>query len=191
MKIKKSVIILSGGKNSRMNYKTKAFLTFNNKRFIDIIIDQLSDYDEIIISCNNDNEYEYLKDKSKLVKDCITNIGPIGGIYSCLKVCKNEHALVVAADMPFLSKETLNFLGSQDFKEDALICKVGNTYEVLSSVYSKSCLDKMKDMIDKGNYKILDLIKNLNVKIVEIECNKEFSNINTLKEYSEIKSQEI
>ena len=187
MKIKKSAIILSGGKNSRMNYNTKAFLTLKDKRFIDIIVEQLSDYDEILISCNNHDEYEYLNDKAKLVGDCIKDIGPIGGIYSCLKVCKNEHALVVGADMPFLSKEILNFLGNQDFEEDALVCKVNNNYEVLSSIYSKKCLNTIKTMIDEGNYKILHMIKQLNIKIIEMEYKKDFSNINTVQEYMSIR----
>ena len=126
-------------------------------------------------------------DKAKLVEDCIKDIGPIGGIYSCLKICKNEYALVVAADMPFLSKEILNFLGNQEFEEDALVCKVNNKYEVLSSIYSKKCLDAIKTMIDKGNYKILDIIKQLNIKTMEMEYKKDFSNINTVQEYMSIR----
>ena len=39
MSIKKSAVILSGGKNSRMGYETKAFLKLNDRKFIDLIIE--------------------------------------------------------------------------------------------------------------------------------------------------------
>ena len=53
MKLKASAVILSGGKNSRMNYNTKAFLSLDNERFIERIIKRLNLIDDIIISCNN------------------------------------------------------------------------------------------------------------------------------------------
>jgi molybdopterin-guanine dinucleotide biosynthesis protein A len=41
-------------------------------------------------------------------------------------------------------------------------------------------------MIDEGNYKILHIIKQLNIKIIEMEYKKDFSNINTVQEYMSI-----
>ena len=47
MKVKTSAVILSGGKNSRMNYNTKAFLSLDNERFIEKIIKRLNLIDDI------------------------------------------------------------------------------------------------------------------------------------------------
>ena len=75
MEIKKSAVILSGGKNSRMGYETKAFLKLKDKKFIDIIMEALKDYDDIIVSCNNLEDYEYLTPRAILVEDEIKDIG--------------------------------------------------------------------------------------------------------------------
>ena len=58
MSIKKSAVILSGGKNSRMGYETKAFLKLNDRKFIDLIIESLKDYDYIIVSFNKLEDYK-------------------------------------------------------------------------------------------------------------------------------------
>ena len=46
--IKKSAAILAGGKSSRMNYRNKAFLKYEEDYFIERIIKALEDYEEII-----------------------------------------------------------------------------------------------------------------------------------------------
>ena len=98
MKVKTSAVILSGGKNSRMNYNTKAFLSLDNERFIERIIKRLNLIDDIIISCNNLSLYQEFLDICRLVEDEIKDIGPIGGIYSTLKSIKNDKALIIAAE---------------------------------------------------------------------------------------------
>lgn len=186
MNIKTSAVILSGGKNSRMNYNTKAFLSLNNERFIERIIRSLNSIDDIIISCNNPSLYQEFLDKCRLVEDEIKDIGPIGGIYSTLKSIKNDKAIVVAADMPFISEYVINSLINIDFKGDALIPVVCGKEQPLCGVYKKSALNKIKENIDNKNYKLKSLIKSLDVTYILINDERAMTNINTPFEYKEI-----
>lgn len=190
MKIEQSAVILSGGKNSRMGYETKAFLKLKNKKFIDIIIDALKDYDDIIVSCNNLEDYNYLKPKVTLIKDEVKDIGPMGGIYSCLKKCKYNKCLFVAADMPFINKELIDTLTNEDFKEEALVPIVNGKIEPLVAVYDKKIIHIIEELINNDDFKIRNLLKLVNVKYINITDDKAFINVNTKEEYESIKKEE-
>lgn len=184
--INKSVIILSGGKNSRMNYRIKAFLEVDGVRFIDKIFFSVSDFKEKILSCNDIKLYEEFKEKALLVKDEYKNIGPIGGIYSCLKKSNFESALVVASDMPFLSKDFINYISSYEFSEDALIPVVNGKINPLCGIYKKSVLKTIELMIHKKDYKLKNLLENINTKYIDCDEKNNFINVNTEVEYNEL-----
>lgn len=189
MSIKKSAVILSGGKNSRMGYETKAFLKLNDRKFIDLIIESLKDYDNIIVSCNKLEDYKYLKQVT-LIEDEIKDIGPMGGIYSCLKKCNYNKCLFVAADMPFINKNVIDTLTYCEFNEDALVPIVNGKIEPLVAVYDKKIVHIIEELIDNNDFKIRNLLKLINVKYIEINDNKAFININTKEEYENIKKEE-
>ena len=187
--INRAVIILSGGKNTRMNGKTKAFLNIDGYRFIDNILLASSDYKEKIISCNDISKYLEFKDV-KLVLDKFKEIGPIGGIYSSLKETALDEALIVAGDMPFLNKEILNFLGNYKFNEDVLVPVTNGKVQPLCSIYKKRVLETILKMIEEKDYKLKNLLNRLNVKYIDIENVENFSNINTVYEYEKILDKE-
>lgn len=197
MKINKTAVILSGGKSSRMNYNNKAFLNINNKSFIEIIIKALEDFEELIISCNDFSKYENELNKSRILSSCkirfiedvLKNKGPIGGIYSALINCKFQYGLFVAVDMPLLNKGLLNKIGNKSFKGDALIPIVNGEEQPLCGVYAKSCIATIEEMIHRENYKLKDLLKNINTKYIEVNEELSFSNINTIEEYETLNSR--
>lgn len=186
MKLKASAIILSGGKNSRMNYKTKAFLTINREYFLERIIRSVDKLENIIISCNNFDLYKNYRENVILVEDEYKDIGPIGGIYSSLKIIKNDRAIVIAADMPFINSDIVNTLVEIDFKGDALIPIVNGKEQPLCGVYKRSSLEKIHNEILKENYKMKEILKKLEVTYIMINDSKVMTNINTPEEYKDI-----
>ncbi|MGL4787227.1 MAG: molybdenum cofactor guanylyltransferase, partial [Cetobacterium sp.] len=96
MKYKKSVILLAGGKGSRLNYVDKSFLEFKGKPFFEIIIEKLENFSEIIIISNSPEKY--LKYNVKVIEDDIKNIGPLGGIFTGLKNALNDECLILSCD---------------------------------------------------------------------------------------------
>lgn len=191
--MKKSAAILAGGKSSRMNYRNKAFLEYENNYFIERIIKALEDYEEIIIISNNPDDYKTLG--LKVFKDIYPNQGPLSGIHSALNHIKNEYCLVVACDMPFINKNVVNYLGNIKEDYEILIPEVEERLQPLCAIYKRSCKELMeKELINKSN-KLIKTCMKFNVKIIkefpfieEIHKKemKNFYNINTVDEYKSL-----
>ena len=189
-----SCAILAGGKNIRMNGHNKAFLTTQNQTFVERLIGELKDFDEIMISCANQEDYK--KFNLKLVEDEIKDIGPLGGIYSCLKQARNEHLFICAVDMPGIKKELVQFMTqfiSSDY--DAYLIKTATKLEPVCAIYRKTLLPAMENSIKNKKYVILNPLDQGNVKYISLKysCFSDdiVSNINTRDELTKYNDTHI
>ena len=162
-----SAAVLAGGKSLRMNGRSKSFLTYENQSFIERILAQLTDFDEVLISVDEKNKYEHLP--YPLVIDEVLAIGPLGGLYSCLKQCQNDDLLVLATDMPNIKKELLEFMVefiSSDY--DCFVVQSSDKIHPLCGIYKKSMLRVIEQMIAEQNYRLLDLLSRVKVKYIPL-----------------------
>lgn len=60
-----SIAILAGGKSSRMG-KNKALLTYGGKTFLERLIEEFSDFDQILVSAKDENQYDLEKAGGKI-----------------------------------------------------------------------------------------------------------------------------
>ena len=191
--IDKTVAILAGGKSSRMNYNNKALLKLKEETFIEHIIKACSDYKEIIIVANNENDYK--KFGLKIIPDIYKNHGPMGGIHSALVNSKNESVLCIACDMPLVKKEVINYIGEyseENKKYNIVIPEFNESIEPLCAVYSKALIKELEENLKKDNNKLRYFILNSNHKIIKKTdkrsfSKKDFLNINTPLEFDKIK----
>ncbi len=111
---------------------------------------------------------------AKILVDLYPDKGPLGGIYTGLLASESSHSLVVACDMPFLNTELLRYMVGlcQDF--DVVVPQVGERkLEPLHAIYSKSCLDSMKTLLEHNQLKIDRFFNTVNVRYIErAECQK-------------------
>ncbi|MGL4773856.1 MAG: molybdenum cofactor guanylyltransferase [Clostridium sp.] len=184
MKIKKSVIILSGGKATRLNGFPKSHLLYNNKTFIEKILEEVEDYEEKFISSNS--PFLFRDSKIEVIEDEVKNIGPIGGIYTCLKRCTFENALVIGVDMPFLSKNFLNSLGEVKFQGNILIPISSGRIEPFCGIYKRNVVKTIEENILKGEFSIEKLIKEEKTVYIEYLKADNFTNINTFRDYERL-----
>ena len=183
-------LILAGGKSSRMNGNNKAFLKYKDKTFIENIISQLDIFNKIYISVDSKEKYKDLN--YELIEDEFKEIGPIGGIYSALKIVKEDYVFVIACDMPKIKKKLIEILINSIEPEDKCVVfkdDEGRVYP-LGGIYSKKSLPIIKEMIDNKNYKLQNLVKKLDGKVLSIsECNLDndlFINVNNPEEYENL-----
>ena len=173
-----------------MKGNNKAFLSFNNKSFIENIIEALEDIDKIYISVDEKEKYKILN--FPLIEDVHKDIGPMGGMYSAFKEIECDFILVLPCDMPKVNKEFVKFL-LESVKEDDR-CVVFQDSEdrlyPLGAVYNKNILPKLKEMIERKDYKLVNLIKNINGRIIKLnkedKLNKSLINVNDLEEYKKL-----
>ncbi len=130
------------------------------------------------------------------VKDSVTDsegkfIGPMGGIYSCLKKA-NEDGLdglfFAPCDAPFYTSEvTLKLRGYIDPETDAVLWKTADgRLQTTFGWYSVRCLPALEEDIANAGYKILRTIEKVRYRIIDAaEADLEeklFMNINNMEE---------
>ena len=93
--------------------------------------------------------------------------------------------------MPLITKDTLNIIGNYDREYDVLVPRVNERLQPLCGIYSKNIIPKLEEAIKENNNKLQLLIKSFDLKVIEGDdrskfIEKDFSNINTEKEYREL-----
>ena len=155
-------IILSGGKNIRMG-KNKAFINVGGQTIIDRIAELFQEkFSQVILVTNEPLAYTYLD--LEIVTDLIPRSGSVIGIYTGLFYASHTHCFVAACDMPFLSKQVVEYMIALKDTYDVVIPHLQDGYHPLHALYSKRCLKSIENLIQEGNLKITDFFKNVKVR---------------------------
>lgn len=184
-----------GGQNSRMGGNVKGLLKINEVTFLEQIVGVLEDFSTIYLSVNKRFSSEEIKKYEEMglsvIVDIYDDIGPMGGMYSSLKNCKEDYLFITACDMPFINKDLINELQANIKNNiDVVLFSKNKLLYPLGAIYSKNVLSSMKELIDNKEYKPLKLIRNSNFLELLLEdtdlSDDVFKNINTLEEYEQL-----
>lgn len=176
-------LILTGGKNSRMRGAIKLFLDYRGRPFLDYIKDAMSSLPKVYLSVNRTADYEGTG--LPLIVDEFEAIGPIGGICSALRRVPEEAVLVSASDTPFLSKRAVEALAEAYRRSGKLTLAVsGGRVQPLLGVYPKGVLPVLERMIERGGYRLRDILDEVEHEPVELPgSDPSAENVNTPAEY--------
>ena len=189
------VIILAGGKISRMDGKFKGSLAFRNEEFLESIVKSVQDRESnIFLSYASEEQAKIIPDGCTVIYDTVQGIGPLGGLISGLEACSTEYAAVCACDMPLISPALYQFLWDHmtitpDGRPgDVIMPRTEDGVHPLAALYRRDLLPALKDAVRRGERKLLRIIQNLNTVTVEImplsPLEPEVTNINTVSEYA-------
>lgn len=183
---KYSGILLAGGKSSRMG-EDKAFMRYGNHFLYEYSLDILKKKSEdILVSSSNPGFYHL---NYKIIADEIPGIGPLGGIYSCLKQIKNKYAIILPCDLPMITEKIIDvLLMNSPGYEISIAINDNNLAEPLIGVYSKSLIPIIDKMLGANHYKMQELLKLTRTNFVKIpEVSSEiFRNINSPEEFNSL-----
>lgn len=184
-----TLAILAGGQSSRMNYQNKAFLSYQEKSFIERLIEAGSDFEEVMIIANTKEAYEHFN--LQVISDVYPGNGPLSGIHAALKVAKTSTVLCVACDMPLTSKEVLNGLAQASGDYDVCIPEYEGRLQPLCAIYSKRLVYRVEEQLKKGDFKLQYFIRQLNYQVIRELPNRgfkwtDFLNVNTPTDLSEL-----
>jgi molybdopterin-guanine dinucleotide biosynthesis protein A len=161
-----TIAIQAGGRSSRMG-SNKAFITLAGKPLIEHVLARVEGLgDEILITTNHPAEYGYL-DK-RLVPDLIPGAGALAGLRTALSAAAGTLVLVLACDMPFVSRPLLKHMLclAKDF--DVVIPKYREMYEPLHAVYQKtSCLAAVERVFSAGERRVISFLPDVNVHTID------------------------
>ena len=170
-------VILSGGKNRRMG-ENKAFIEIEGVPIVSRIYTLFKElFQEVIIVTNQPELFKNFD--SKISSDLIPNQGALGGLYTGLYFSNFQYSFCVACDMPFIKKALVQYIINHIEGEDVIVPRTEDGLQPLHAIYSKNCLDPIKNIMEQGKYKIIDFYNRVNVKIVE---EKDFTLLDPLRE---------
>lgn len=171
--IDRPIVILMGGQSKRMG-RDKAFVDFQGKTFLEHQIKKLSKYSESIYLSVNKTQYERLKDHYNCILDLVVDKGPIGGIASALDTIQ-KNVIIVAIDMPNLSDEMMSEL----FQAAHSTCfQLNGKIAPLPSFWEYKTLDRIQEFINHKEYKLSQIIEQLNFNLILTNSLHRFTNIN-------------
>ena len=151
-------IILAGGKSSRLG-RDKAWEDVGGQRIIDRVIGALqSSCDEVLIIGDRPERQNELS-LPKCIQyrsDDLKGRGSIGGLYTGLKASYTLWSLVVACDMPFISRELIRFMLSIISKNrcDAIVPVINGRYQPTHALYNSTCIPFIEKNISSGNFRM-------------------------------------
>ncbi len=138
-------IILAGGAGSRLKSVDKAQLVIDSTSLIDRAVELLRDwFAEVLIVSNGRRHYEF--ERVKLLADEKPNCGPLMGLYTALKASRHKLNLVLACDMPYVSRKLVQMMMETETSGNYdVVTPVVNGYrEPFLAVYHKHALEIIK-----------------------------------------------
>jgi molybdopterin-guanine dinucleotide biosynthesis protein A len=149
--------IQAGGRSARMG-KDKAWLLLNDRPLIEHVLEAAREVTEqlsIIINPASPHADRYQAMaahwKAEVIADRHDHRGPLGGIDTALSRCeRNEAALMLACDLPFMTPEFLKLL-RQIHEADSAALTIpldqSNRAQMLAGIYSVACREPVARML--------------------------------------------
>ena len=183
-----AVVIMIGGKSSRLGGGIKSLIKINNKKIFDIILERIQPQIDKIIVNSNIEDTEISKYKFPIIKDVKQGyLGPLAGIHAGMQwLNKNKPEvnwlLTLPGDTPFIPlnlvscfKEKIN----QDSK--IILAKSNDKIHPIIGAWHTSLLTSLNKHLESGTRKILEWAKNHPLEFLEFNEKgyDPFFNINT------------
>lgn len=181
----KSLIILAGGKSTRM-HTNKEMLMKDGRYIIKNNIRLYEQYFDDIVVVTNHPEF-YHDEYVNCVSDVYLDKGPLAGIHSGLQKIKNECAYVVACDMPYFDHNYMEYIYSLKNDNDIVVSKYEGYFEPFHAIYDRKLVNYIENLLVNDNLAINNLFKSTKTKVVNYNntsfIQNIFVNMNYKKDY--------
>lgn len=184
---KLNALILAGGKSSRMG-KDKGALEYHGKPQVQFLKEILAPFcDDVFVSCRNDQIEKSHLSVENLITDRFLDMGPLGGISSALMANQNCGWLVVACDLPYLNKESIETLIQH--RNPYKLATTFMNYEVnrlepLCSIYEPHIFPRMMQYLGQFKTCPQKVLRNSNVELLDLGDRISLENVNTPSEFN-------
>ena len=104
----------------------------------------------------------------RAIEDEWPGAGPLGGIATALRASSAPWSLVVACDLPYLTKDWLEFLVERALASDAIAVLPMNVRgaEPLCAMYHRGCEAAIREALASGTRKVTDGLRSLLVEMI-------------------------
>ena len=186
-----TIAIQAGGDSQRTGID-KALLPLAGKPLIEHLLMRVSDLgDDILVTTNRPGDYAFLG--VRLVSDPVPGLGALHGLHTALDAARGRSVLVLACDMPFVSRPLLEHLISLASQADVVVPHNEAGFEPLHAIYKKqACLPAIGAALAAGENRLISFYSM--VHVLPVEGNDlsrldprglSFFNVNTLEDLAQ------
>ena len=189
-----AVLIMLGGKSTRMGGGIKSLIEFNNKNIFERILNKVQpQISKIIVNCNEQEE-KIKKYNLPIIKDIKKGyLGPLAGIHAGMHWLSNNHPqmewlITLPGDSHFIPSDLiLRFKNMITTKSNILLARSNKKIHPIIGAWKINLLQDLEINLDKGTRKILEWAEIHNINFVDFSHNNydPFFNINTKEDIIE------
>ena len=161
-----TAFILAGGKSSRMG-TDKAFVEYGGRTLLARALD-------LARSAASDVRIVGSKEKfaafAPVVEDVIRDCGPLGGIHAALRASPTELNVMLAVDVPFVSRAFFQYLVKQarGAPEAAVVVpREDEDWQPLCAIYRREFAAVAERALRAGRYKITRLFDEVRTRVID------------------------
>ncbi len=189
-----AAFILAGGKSTRMG-ADKAFVTLDGRTLLARVLDLARSLTSDVRIVGPAAKFAAF---APVVEDAFGGCGPLAGIHAALRASAAELNLILAVDLPFVSRELVEFLIARARTSKALVsvARAGGRLQPLCAVYRRGFADPSEAALVAGRYRIDALFESGRTDVVEQEeleaagfSAGTFRNLNTREELTAAEEQ--
>ena len=121
-----------------------------------------------------------------VVADEVENCGPLGGLYTALRLGKADWNLLVACDMPDVTEDFLTQLleAAEASDSDCLVPEIGGKTDPLCAVYHRRLVATAESAIARKLFKMQSFVSTLRTCYWPVPDARALVNLNTPAEWS-------
>jgi molybdenum cofactor guanylyltransferase len=182
-----TIVILAGGRGSRMGGQDKGLLEWKGKPLIEHILQNITTVTHNVIINANRNTEVYQQYGHPVISDDIENYaGPLAGMLSALRSVDTPYVMTVPCDAPSMAPTMIEKFCDTHEKQQQMLY-VAETDDGLQPVYAminSSLTDNLAKYLAEGNRKTQGWLKENDAVVVHFDQQAtSFFNINTEDEY--------
>jgi molybdopterin-guanine dinucleotide biosynthesis protein A len=158
--------IQAGGQSRRMG-RDKALVQLDGQPLIAHLLACVNGLgDEILITTSQPGDYEQFG--VRLVSDPVPGAGKLVGLHTALSAARGDHVLVLACDMPFVSRPLLEHMLGRAPEADIIVPHRNDRYEPLHAVYHRgNCLPPLRSALEAGKKRMISFFPEVKVLTIK------------------------
>lgn len=179
--------IIAGGSARRLGGAIKAFLVVGGERIVERQLRVLQGLADPVFVVGGDPA-PFGSVGLDVVPDVVPDAGALGGIYTAIVSSPRERTIVLASDLPFVSRRLLERL--VESPADVVMPRSARGYEPLCALYTRACAEAIRHRIDRGERHAGVLPDGVRVEVIESQAlmaydpdGLAFVNVNTPHDY--------
>ncbi len=147
-----TAFILSGGKSARMG-TDKAFVVLDGATLLSRMLDLAWSVAKDVRIVGSVEKFASF---APTVEDVFPGCGPLAGIHAALRSSLTDRNLILAVDLPFLSRQFLDFLIAESRASEAnvTIVRTADGWQPLCAIYRRAFAVSAEAALRQGSYRI-------------------------------------